>query len=55
MLISAFILFIGHLISGGVRNLVVVFADSSGFRHGLILGHVTRGLILAFTLLLALD
>lgn len=55
VLISAFILFIGYLISGGVRNLVVVLADSSAFRHGPVLGHITFGLILAFTLLLALD
>ena len=54
VLISAFILFIGYLISSGVRNLVVAVADSSGFQHGLSLGHLASGLILAFTLLLGL-
>jgi len=55
VLISAFILFIGYLISSGVRNIVVTVADSSGFQHGLSLGYLASGLILAFTLLLGLD
>ena len=55
LLISLFILFIGYLIAGGIRNLIIVVADSSGFQHGLSLGHLTSGLVLAFTLLLALD
>ena len=54
VLISAFILFIGYLISNGVRNIVMTVADSSGFQHGLSLGHLASGLILAFTLLLGL-
>jgi len=54
VLISAFTLFIGYLVSGGVRNIVVAVADSSGFQHGLSLGQLASGLILAFTLLLAL-
>ena len=54
VLISAFILFIGYLISNGVRNIVVTLADSSGFQHGFSLGHLVSGLILAFTLLLGL-
>lgn len=54
VLISAFILFIGYLISSGVRNLVVAVAETSGFKHGLTLGQLAAGLILAFTLLLAL-
>ena len=54
VLISAFILFIGYLISNGVRNIVVTVADFSGFQHGLSLGHLLSGLILAFTLLLGL-
>jgi small-conductance mechanosensitive channel len=54
VLISAFILFIGYLISNGVRNIVLAVADSSGFQHGLSLGHLASGLILAFTLLLGL-
>jgi len=54
VLISVFILFIGYLVSSGVRNIVVAVADSSGFQHGLSLGHLASGLILAFTLLLAL-
>ena len=54
VLISIFILFIGYLVSSGVRNIVVSVADSSGFQHGLALGHLALVLILAFTLLLAL-
>jgi len=54
VLISAFILFIGYLIANGVRNVVVAVADSGGFQHGLSLGHLVSGLILAFTLLLGL-
>jgi small-conductance mechanosensitive channel len=54
VLISAFILFIGYLISNGVRNIVMTVADSSGFQHGPSLGHLVSGLILAFTLLLGL-
>lgn len=55
VLISIFILFIGYLISNGVRNMIVVVAESSGFQHGPSLGQLTSGLILAFTLLLGLD
>ena len=55
VLISAFILFIGYLISSGVRNIVMAVADASGFQHGLPLGHLASGLILAFTLLLGLS
>jgi small-conductance mechanosensitive channel len=54
VLSSTFIVFIGYLISNGVRNIVVTVADSSGFQHGLSLGHLASGLILAFTLLLGL-
>jgi len=54
VLISAFILFIGYLVSSGVRNIVVAVTDSGGFQHGLALGQLASGLILAFTLLLAL-
>ena len=54
VLISAFILFIGYLISNGVRNILMTVADSSGFQHGPSLGHLVSGLILAFTLLLGL-
>lgn len=54
VLISAFILFIGYLVSSGVRNIVMAVADASGFQHGLSLGHLVSGLILAFTLLLGL-
>jgi small-conductance mechanosensitive channel len=53
-MISAFILFIGYLVSGGARNMIVAVSESSGFRHGLSLGRLTSGLILAFTLLLGL-
>jgi small-conductance mechanosensitive channel len=54
VLISVFIVFIGYLISNGVRNMVVAVTESGDFRHGLALGRLVAGLILAFTLLLAL-
>jgi len=54
LLISLFILFIGYLVSGGIRNLIMAVADSNGFRHGTSLGHLASGLILAFALLLGL-
>ena len=54
VLIGAFILFIGYLISNGVRQMIVAVAETSGFEHGLTLGHLASGLILAFTLLLGL-
>jgi hypothetical protein len=55
VLISAFILFIGYLISSGIRNMIVAVADASGFQHGISLGHLAAGLILAFALLLGLS
>lgn len=55
VLISAFILFMGYLVSNGVRNAIAVLADTSGFQHGASLGHLTSGLILAFALLLGMD
>jgi small-conductance mechanosensitive channel len=54
LLISLFILFIGYLVAGGVRNLILAVAEANGFQHGLSLGHLAAGLILAFTLLLGL-
>lgn len=54
LLISGAILFIGHLISQGLRDLVHGYADSRGIQHGAMLAQVTGGLVLAFTLLLAL-
>lgn len=54
LLISLFILFIGYLVSGGVRNLIAAVAESNGFRQGGALGQLTSGLILAFALLLGL-
>ncbi len=55
LLISGLILFIGYLVSGGVRDLIAAVAESGGFKHALLLGRVVAGIILAFTLLLALD
>jgi hypothetical protein len=55
VLISVFILFIGYLISSGIRNMIVTFADAAAFQHGLSLGHLVSGLILAFALLLGLN
>ncbi len=54
LLISLFILFIGYLVSSGIRNLILAVAESNGFRHGIALGHLASGLILAFALLLGL-
>jgi hypothetical protein len=55
VLISAFILFIGYLISNGIRNLIVAFADAADFQHGLSLGRLVSGLILVFAMLLGLN
>jgi small-conductance mechanosensitive channel len=55
LLISLFILFMGYLISKGVRNIVVAVSDARGFQHALSFGYLTSGLILAFTLMLGLD
>ena len=55
VLISIFILFIGYLISSGTRNMIVAFAEASEFQHGLSLGRLVSGLILAFSLLLGLS
>jgi hypothetical protein len=55
VLISLFILLIGYLVAGGVRNLIMAVAETSGFQHGLTLGHLSAGLIMAFTLLLSLS
>jgi len=55
VLISVFILFIGYLISSGIRNMIVAFSDAADFQHGLSLGHLVSGLILAFALLLGLN
>lgn len=54
LLISLFILFIGSLVAGEVRNLITAVSDTSGFQHGLTLGQLAAGLIMAFTLLLSL-
>jgi hypothetical protein len=54
VLISLFILFIGYQVSSGVRNLIMTVAETNGFQHGLTLGHLSAGLIMAFTLLLGL-
>jgi small-conductance mechanosensitive channel len=52
--ISIFILMIGYLVSEGVRKFIVSLAESSGYQHGLTLGYLASGLVLAFTLLLGL-
>ena len=54
VVISIFILMIGYLISEGVRKFIVSVAESGGFQHGLTLGYLASGLVLAFTLLLGL-
>lgn len=54
LLISLFILFVGYLVAGGVRNLIMTIAETNGFQHGVTLGRLAVGLIMAFTLLLGL-
>jgi hypothetical protein len=54
LLISLFILFIGYLVAGGVRNLITTVAESNGFQHGQSLGQLASAVVLAFTLLLSL-
>ena len=54
VLIGAFTVFIGYLISSGVRNMIAAIAESKGFQHGVPVGQLAAGLILAFALLLAL-
>ena len=55
LLISAMILFIGYLISDGLRELISSIAVADGMRHGRLLGQLTSVLVSAFALLLALD
>ncbi len=54
VLISAFTVFIGYLISNGVRNMIVAIAATSRFQHGESLGQLVAALILIFALLLGL-
>ena len=54
VVISIFILLLGYLVSEGVRRFIVSLAESSGYQHGLTLGYLASGLVLAFTLLLGL-
>jgi small-conductance mechanosensitive channel len=54
ILISGLILFIGYLLSAGIRDVIVTLATSAGFQHALSLGRLVAGLVVAFTLLLAL-
>jgi len=54
VLISALIVFIGYLISSGVRTTIAAVAESSGFQHGGSLGNLVAWLIVAFALLLGL-
>jgi len=55
LLISLFILFLGYLLAGGVRNLIVVISETNGFEHGLVLGQLSAGLVMAFMLVLSLS
>jgi len=54
VLISLFILLIGYLISEGLRKFIVSVADTAEYQHGPTLGYLASGLVLAFSLLLAL-
>jgi small-conductance mechanosensitive channel len=55
VLISAFILFMGYLIGNGIRNIILAVSDTRDFHHGVSLGHLVSGLIIAFALLLSLS
>ncbi|MBF0471671.1 MAG: hypothetical protein HQL48_09895 [Gammaproteobacteria bacterium] len=55
LLIAGMILFIGYLISNGVRDLVAGACRSEGIRHGPYLSHLASAVVLFFSLLLALD
>ncbi|MDZ7750675.1 MAG: hypothetical protein U5S82_03210 [Gammaproteobacteria bacterium] len=55
LLISAAILFIGYLVSRGMRELMLDLAGARDLQHGQLLAQVVSGLVLAFALLLALD
>jgi small-conductance mechanosensitive channel len=54
VLISLFILFIGYLVSEGLRKFIISLAESSDYQHGPAVGFLASGLVLAFTLLLGL-
>ena len=54
VVISIFILMIGYLVSEGLRKFIVSLAESSGYQHGITLGYLATGPVLAFTLLLGL-
>ncbi len=54
LLIGAAILFIGYLISSGLRDLIGGISVARGTRHGDILGQLVFGSVLVFALLLAL-
>ncbi|MGD2082183.1 MAG: mechanosensitive ion channel [Chromatiales bacterium] len=54
VLIAMLVLGIGYLLSGMVRDTAAAMTESGGFRHGPSLGRALGGLILVFTLLLAL-
>lgn len=55
LLISGAILFIGYLVSRGLRDLILGFSGARNLQHGVLLGETASGLVLAFALLLALD
>jgi len=55
VLIGVFILFVGYLISNGVRSMILTVSESGGFQQGSSLAQLTSGLILAFALLLGLE
>ena len=54
VMISMFILFIGYLVSEGVRRFIISLAESSGYQHGPAVSFLVSGLVLAFALLLGL-
>lgn len=55
LLISAAIMFIGYLISQGTRDLILKFSGVHDLQNGYLLAQVVAGLIIAFSLLLALE
>lgn len=55
LLISATILFIGNLVSQGLRQVILSYSHANDLQHGKLIAQTSAGLVLAFTLLLALD
>lgn len=55
LLISAAILFIGHLIGRGLRPLILGYANAQNFQHGSLIAQLVVGLVWVFALILSLS